>query len=188
VTPRQREVADAARAIVEADGGQALTMQRLAAVLGIRAPSLYKHFPDKAAVEAAVATELLSEQADVLEAAGPSLDALAGAYRAWALSRPNAHRFLSARPLPRERLPEGLESRAAAPLLTFTGGNVDIARAAWAAINGLVDLELAGRFPADADIDAACAAIVDAFTRAVNDRAIAPSSPANKPSTKKGPS
>jgi hypothetical protein len=43
MTARQREIVDAARAIIEVDGGEALTMQRLAASLGIRASSLYKH-------------------------------------------------------------------------------------------------------------------------------------------------
>ena len=35
-------------------GPDALTMRRLAERLGIRAPSLYKHLPDKAALEAAI--------------------------------------------------------------------------------------------------------------------------------------
>ena len=43
MTARQREIVDAARAIIEVDGGEALTMQRLPASLGIRASSLYKH-------------------------------------------------------------------------------------------------------------------------------------------------
>ena len=58
------------------------------------------------------------------------------------------------RPLPRERLPVGLEYRAAAPL-TQAMGSIAGARAAWALAHGLVMLEINGRFPADADIDAA---------------------------------
>ena len=39
----------AARWILEAEGRDALTMRRLGAEVGIRAPSLYKHFPDAVA-------------------------------------------------------------------------------------------------------------------------------------------
>ena len=39
----------------------------------------------------------------------------------------------------------------------------DLARAAWAAVHGLVALELADRFPPDADLDAAWAAAVRAL-------------------------
>jgi hypothetical protein len=41
--------------------------------------------------------------------------------------------------------------------------DVDLARAAWAAVHGLVVLELADRFPPDADLDAAWAAAVRAL-------------------------
>jgi AcrR family transcriptional regulator len=142
-------------------------MQRLAASLGIRAPSVYKHFQDKSAVEIALAIEALTEQADILEGAGASLGALAVAYRSWALAHPRLHLFLKRRPLPREQLPAGLEDRAAATLLLATGGDRDLARAAWAAINGLVDLELAERFPDDTDVDASYAAAVGAFSLTV---------------------
>ncbi len=60
-------------------------------------------------------------------------------------------------------LPEGLEEAAAAPLMKVAAHDVDLARALWAVAHGLVDLKLAGRFPPDADIDAAWAAIVDHF-------------------------
>ena len=46
---RAREIIDAAFAILDDEGADALTMRRLADDLGMRAPSLYKHVPDKAA-------------------------------------------------------------------------------------------------------------------------------------------
>jgi hypothetical protein len=58
-------------------------------------------------------------------------------------------------PLPRSELPEGIEGRAAAPLITAVDGDLDLARAAWAFAHGMVTLELADRFPPDADLDAA---------------------------------
>jgi AcrR family transcriptional regulator len=44
----------AARRLLEEEGAGALTMRRLAERLGIKAPSLYKHLPDKTALEAAI--------------------------------------------------------------------------------------------------------------------------------------
>ena len=71
---------------------------------------------------------------------------------------------MTTRPLPRDRLPEGVEQRAAAPVLQRVA-DPDRARALWAAAHGLVSLELAGRFPPDADLDAAWAALMQAFAR-----------------------
>ena len=108
------------------------------------------------------ARELLEEFGEAFRSAGPSLAGLAQAYRSWALAHPHLHRLTNDRPLPRCRLPKGLEARAAEPLLAALG-DPDRARAAWAAAHGLASLELAGRFPANADIDAAWAAMVRAF-------------------------
>jgi AcrR family transcriptional regulator len=167
VTDRQREIVAAARAIIETDGVEALTMSRLGAAVGMRAPSLYKHFPDKASVEAALAAQALEDLAQAFARADDaSFAGLARAYRAWAHAHPRLHRFVNARPLPRDRLPAGLEQRTAAPLIAAAGGDRDLARAAWAAIAGLVDLELNGRLPPDADVDAAYAAAVRALTLA----------------------
>jgi AcrR family transcriptional regulator len=59
----------AARRLLEAEGAGALTMRRLAEQLGIKAPSLYKHLPDKAALEAAIIATGLEEAAARFEAA-----------------------------------------------------------------------------------------------------------------------
>ena len=48
-----------------------------------------------------------------------------------------------------------MEDAAAAPLIRAAGGNIAAARALWGLAHGLVDLELAGRFPPGADITAA---------------------------------
>src|SRR5918993_461725 len=84
-SPRAREVVDVARRLLEEEGPAALTMRRLAERLGIRAPSLYKHLPDKAALEAAIITTGFQEAAQAFEAAvegaGAALPALVAAYR-----------------------------------------------------------------------------------------------------------
>ena len=70
---------------------------------------------------------------------------------------------MTERPLPREDLPAGLEDRAAAPLIAAVGGDRNRARATWAFAHGMVQLELAGRFPPDADLAAAWRTAVEAF-------------------------
>jgi AcrR family transcriptional regulator len=158
-TTRAREIVEAARRILESDGGSALTMRRLAADLGMKAPSLYKHFPDKESLELELVVLGFEETTAAFEAALASrprsqIAALGVAYRDYARAHPHIYRLMTDRPLPRERLPVGLEYRATAPL-TQAMGSVAGARAAWALAHGLVMLEINGRFPADADVDAA---------------------------------
>ena len=116
---RAREAVAAGRRLLEEEGTAALTMRRLAERLGIRAPSLYKHLPDKAALEAAIITTGLEEAAEAFEAAVDGADeplpALAAAYRGFALARPHLYRLMNNGPLPRQHLPPGLEDRTAAP-------------------------------------------------------------------------
>ncbi len=160
---RRTQAVAVARELLEAEGEAALSMRRIADRMGIRAPSLYKHLPDKATLEIALVASALDEIGDALRAAGPSLPELAAAYRRWALAHPHMYSLATERPLPRERLPAGVEERAAAPILAAVGGDEHLARAMWAAAHGLVSLELAGRFPPHADIDAAWTAMTRAF-------------------------
>ena len=159
LTPRAAEIATEARALLERSGPDALTMRALADRLGIKAPSLYKHFPDKYAVEAELVAQMLTESAEACEeaerTAPGSLSALAGAYRAWALAHPHLYCLATERPLPRHALPDGLEDRAAAPLLRTCDGDPDLARATWAFAHGMVILEIHGRFPGHADLERA---------------------------------
>jgi len=152
LTVRAREIVRVARGLLESDGPEALTMRRLADQLGIRAPSLYKHFPNKAALEVAIIIDGFQEAAEQFEAATDAavdpLGSFAATYRAFAKAHPHVYRLMTERPLPREQLPEGLEARTAAPLLRATGDPVR-ARAAWAFMHGLTLLELNDRLPAD---------------------------------------
>jgi len=163
---RRAELVAAARHLLETEGAEAITIRRLGAAVGIRGPSVYKHVPDKATVEDALTLVGLAEQADALQGVPSTFAALAGAYRTWALSHPHMHRLLNNRPLNRSQLPTGLEDRAAAPLVAACDGDRAMARAAWATIKGLVDLELAHRFPPDADLEAVYAAAARAYARA----------------------
>jgi len=162
---RRAEIVRAAERLLEEHGAEALTMRRLGEELGMRAPSLYKHIAGKGDLVTALQGRALLLQAEAMAGALTLAD-LAGAYRAWACAHPRLYELVARHPLDRAALPPGAESAAAGPLLRAVGGDVDRARAVWAVAHGLVDLELAGRLPADADLDAAWAAAVAAFTAA----------------------
>ncbi len=167
LTPRAREIVAAAREILEADGRDGLTMRRIAARLGIRAPSLYKHFPDKGALEAAIISAAFQEQAEIFEravegSADPLAD-LAAAYRRYAHAHPHLYRLVTDQELRRDLLVPGVEERAGRPIYLAAGSDPARARAAWAFAHGMAMLELTNRFPPGADVDAAWDAGVAAF-------------------------
>jgi AcrR family transcriptional regulator len=167
LTPRAREIVAAAREILEADGLEGLTMRRIGDRLGIRAPSLYKHFPDKAALEAAIISAAFEEQAgvfeDAVEGSADPLADLAAAYRSHARAHPHLYRLMTDRELRRDLLVPDVEARAGRPIYLAAGEDADRARAAWAFAHGMALLELTNRFPPGADIDAAWAAGIAAF-------------------------
>jgi AcrR family transcriptional regulator len=135
LSDRQQEILGAASDLLVAGGTGAITMGRIAERVGIKPPSLYKHFPDKRALEVLLIADTLAGLAETLEAAGPELDDIASAYRASRLENPQLYRLMTERPLPRDELPEGLEARAAAPILAALG-DPDLARAAWVFAHG----------------------------------------------------
>lgn len=167
---RAVEIVTAARRILEGEGIEALTMRRLAADVGIQAPSLYKHFSTKRAVEAALIAEGLQELGDVLHAAvaapgrrGP-VRSLLGAYRTAALANPALYRLATAGPLPREDLPPGLEEWAGEPFFV-AAGDPSRAQALFSFAHGMVILELDDRFPAGSDLGRTWEAGAAAFAR-----------------------
>src|SRR3546814_3399518 len=97
-SPRVVQVVATARQLLESEGRDGLTMRRLAEEIGIKAPSLYKHLPDKAALEAALVEEALAEVGAALHAslddAGTlaPVDALLGTYRSYGTAHPNLYR------------------------------------------------------------------------------------------------
>lgn len=166
---RAAEIVAAARALLDEEGPDALSMRRVGDRVGMRAPSLYKHVPGKAALEAALISEGFEEMAARFASAaaaapaGGALDALGREYRAFALAHPHLYRLMTDRPLDRDLIAPGAENRAAAPLVAATGGDRNRARAAWAFAHGMAVLELNRRFPPGADLDAAWGAGLGAF-------------------------
>lgn len=173
LAPRPRRVAEtvaAAHRILENDGPAALTMRRLADELGIRAPSLYKHFVNKAAVETALVEDAMFDIGDIshraLHEPGPAsrILRLLTLYRNQGLAHPNLYRLATSGHLAREALPPGLEEWAGNPWFVVTQ-DAHLAQALWSFAHGMVILELDGRYPPGSDLDPTWRAGAVAFER-----------------------
>ena len=152
-TDRQRDIVAAARRILESEGPAAVTMRRVAADLGIQAPSLYKHVADKGVVEGLLQQLAMAEFGAAMRAAGRAPQEVATAYRAWALRNPHLYEIAVRRPLRRDVV-GATEQFAAEPLIEAFGGDPDRAMAFLGLAHGLVDLEISGHFPSGTDLDA----------------------------------
>lgn len=163
----KEEIVAAARGLLEADGLDQVTMQRVAVAVGVRAPSLYKRIRDRNDLIHLVANDAARELGDTLTAMASAADpaknlvAIARAFRKWAHRSPAAYALLTTPVDPSWRVDPELNvymSRAivdAAGRLAGADQALEAARTAVAFAHGFVSLELAGTFrlggdPADA--------------------------------------
>ena len=157
--PRARQIVATARQLLEEEGLESFSMRKLADRLGVRAPVIYKYFASKSALVAALISVGFEEQGalfeSVLDSPDHALTAMAALYRAYGRDNPNLYRLMYDRDLDRSLLLPGSEERAVIPVVQAAGGDRDLARAAFAFGHGMIILELNGRFPAGADLDAA---------------------------------
>ncbi len=68
------DIVETAIHLIEEGGTAGLSLRAVAALLGVKAPSLYRYFPHKEALEAAVAQEVLNAILTVLRTADGSKD------------------------------------------------------------------------------------------------------------------
>jgi len=167
------EVVRAARRLIERDGEAALSMQAVAAAVGVRAPSLYKRFATRDALLEAVAAQALDELRAALTAAArtrsPALDlaAMARAYRAFARRSPRLYALVFTGQPPDAAEAQRVRAAAANPVLARLTALVDeervlpAARLLTAFLHGFVSMELAGAFRLGGSVD-------DAFTFGVD--------------------
>jgi AcrR family transcriptional regulator len=169
---RAAEIVDTASVLLEADGLESLTMRRIASELGIKAPSIYKHFVDKRAVELAIIESVLFEAGDIthqaVKEASPhnrrqQIAALMMAYRAHAVAHPAHYRLATSGELARSDLVVGLEDWAGHPWYRVTGHPAQ-AQALWSSAHGMVILEIDQRYPPGSDLDATWDAAAAGFS------------------------
>lgn len=117
-------ILDAAAGLLETGGLDALTMQAVAAEVGVRAPSLYKRVRDRAALVRAVqeagAAELGAALRHVAKGKDPRADllAMADTFRAFAHRRSGAYGLLFAALPDDMRVAPETNQAAVAPVLT----------------------------------------------------------------------
>ncbi|GAA1801880.1 TetR/AcrR family transcriptional regulator [Agromyces neolithicus] len=161
------EIVAAGRELLETEGLGGLTMQAVAARVGVRAPSLYKRVRNRAELVSLVAEATAGELGQRLDAAATGtpdaharLLVLARTFRGYAHERPAAFSLLFT-PGSELALDPDVLRRASASMLAvaveLSGPDhaLDAARtlAAWA--NGFVSMELSGAFRLGGDIERA---------------------------------
>ncbi|HEU4895603.1 MAG TPA: WHG domain-containing protein [Acidimicrobiia bacterium] len=175
------EIVAAGLAIVEAEGVEGLTMQKVSVAVGVQAPSLYKRVAGRGALLRLIAETVLEELGESLGAVvtgsdpRADLEALANAFRDFARGQPGAYRLLFA-PLPEGSAP-GQESFVAASLpvlrtaeaLVGPDRALDAARLVTAWAHGFLTMELAGAFRMSGDLDEAFRYGVDRLTAALSE-------------------
>lgn len=177
MTERREQLLDLAERVLEREGLAGFGVNALAREAGIKPPSIYKHFAGAADLQHALISRWFRRLAAALDAASlagadpdtaaSTVASFAAAYRAAALAAPQLYRLATDGPLDRALLEPGAERAAMAATLRLFGeeeGEHDRSRLAWAAAHGLVSLEIAGRFPPGADIDAAWRALAAALS------------------------
>jgi AcrR family transcriptional regulator len=166
-------VVDAAARIGDAEGLDAVTLARVAGVLGVRPPSLYNHVEGRGGLLRALAVRGVRELTAALRDAAvgrsgtEALTATAHAYRAYAHAHPGLYAATVTAPAP-----DDAEHQAAAQetvdvvFAVLRGWNLEgddavhAARAFRSAVHGFVVLEAARGFGIPVDLD-------DSFERLV---------------------
>ncbi len=173
------EIVLTGRGIVESDGLEGLTMQRVAKAVGVKAPSLYKRVRNRHDLIRLVVEDVARDLTEMLDKAATTGDprgdllAMANALRAFAHAQPTAYALLFAR-LPEESRPnqELLAGTAAAVVrvahaLAGPDRALDAARTVVAWAHGFISMELAGAFRLGGDVDRAFAFGVERLTTAL---------------------
>ena len=141
-------------------------MRALGDQLGIKAPSLYKHFANKDALRAALTGVALAESGAALHSvisAGGGVAELLIAYRQQAHANPHLYRLATTGPLLRANLPPGLEAWSGTPFFLVAEGDPHIAQALWSTAHGMSILELDQRYPTGHAPDESWQAAADIF-------------------------
>ena len=154
-----QEIRGIAARQVDEGGLAALSLNAIAKAMGMSGPALYRYFASREELLAALITDGYADLASAVQAAEPSLDAVAVAYRAWALAHPRRYALLfGERPEGFRDPPEAIAAIQGAmdvvlALLGDRPGVEHLGVIFWTRIHGIVSLELAGVF-ADMGLDA----------------------------------
>ncbi len=160
------QIVAAARTLLEEEGLEAVTMATVAARVGVRPPSLYKHVRDRGALLEAVAADAAGELGRVLAGAADGevdpearVAALAHAYRAFAHRAPRAASILFTDLGPGTGAPLEVAAEAARPVveaaaaLVGPADSLAAARVLTSFAYGFTSMEGAGAFRLGGNVD-----------------------------------
>jgi AcrR family transcriptional regulator len=162
---------DAAAKLFLEEGEAALSMRRLAAEVGCSPMAPYRHFADKEALVAAIRTQTCNRLADALDGVAKNdrhrAADIGDAYVRFARENPAAYRLMFDLEQPDTAAYPELAVAAARARQSMSGyvrelveagvlvgDPVELGYVFWAAIHGLIVLDLAGRIPANPGFDA----------------------------------
>jgi AcrR family transcriptional regulator len=159
----------AARGLLEDGGLEAVSMVGVAERVGVRAPSLYKHFGDRSGLLAAAATDAALDLGRTLSGAversggdAPErLQALAEAYRSFALAKPRAAALIfaavapGATPTPESQIEAARTVMQVAEAIVGPTRALAAARVLTAFAYGFASMESAGAFRFGGEVEEA---------------------------------
>jgi AcrR family transcriptional regulator len=167
-------VVAAAAALADEVGWEQLTLAGLAARLGVRLPSLYKHIDSLDGLRRDIAVLALGELGAAMGGAavgrggGDALRAVAAAYRAYAHEHPGRYAATVRAPAPDDAEHTAVADAVLRTVFAVLAGYrltgddaVDATRALRAALHGFVVLEAGGGFGMPVDVDRSYARLVD---------------------------
>ncbi len=163
----------AARTLLERGGAAALTLGDVAAAVGVKTPSLYKRFADRAALLSRLEQQGFEELGQALRSAAEApqpFHAMSRAYRRFVLGAPHLYALMMDSSATRSADSEQWRRAAVAPVLQVLGAAVGperslaAARAVTAFLHGFASMEAAGAFRLggnlEADFEAALAMVL----------------------------
>jgi AcrR family transcriptional regulator len=177
----------AARQLLEECGLDALTMQAVAERVGVRAPSLYKHVPDRAGLVQAVIDDVLADLVAALAVVRPGTDPradlrrVARRYRAFVRANPAGYALLFTAPVAGASIDEVALADVGRPIVGATarlvgeGEALPLARTIVAWAHGFVSMEQAGAFRLGGDLEVAYSTGLEVILDGISGRANPPS-------------
>lgn len=170
LSSRAVSILDAAEELMEKSGWQNVSLRDLAVVIGVKVPSLYKHFSNREDLK----THLISRQLvrmgrHLWPVATPgNISGLMDTYRNEARRRPQGYRLATTGPLDRSALQPGLEDWVGDCFRAVTYGRSQLAQGVWAATHGAVILDLDTRYETGGMAEDTWRGLVDLMATAID--------------------
>jgi AcrR family transcriptional regulator len=176
-------VVEVAAGVADADGLEAVTLARVAADLGVRAPSLYNHVDGRSDLLRAIAVLGVREltaalrEAAVGRSSTDALTAAAHAYRAYARAHPGRYAATLAAPTRGDEEHRAAASEAVDVMLAIMRGwdlegddAIHAVRAFRSAVHGFVAIEAADGFGMAVDVDVSFDRLVATLAGGLSER------------------